>query len=138
MKNAIKLIAVLLLTITVATVALGYQVQTAWASVVEVTDGYFETEVLQADVPVLVDFCATWCGPCRQLEPVLDQISEEYEGKLTVAKLNIEDNPDVSNAYSRIVRSTPTLLLFKDGKVEAEQVGYISKGKLKDLLDRNL
>ncbi|MCR4537840.1 thioredoxin TrxA [Pseudomonas sp. 18.1.10] len=101
-----------------------------------VTDATFEAEVLKAAGPVLVDYWAEWCGPCKMIAPVLDDIASEYEGKLTVAKLNIDDNQETPAKHG--VRGIPTLMLFKDGDVAATKVGALSKSQLKAFLDASL
>lgn len=101
-----------------------------------VTDDTFEDSVLKAGQPVLVDYWAEWCGPCNLIAPVLDEIADDYIGKLTVAKLNIEENPNTPKHYG--VRGIPTLMLFKDGEVEATKVGMVSKPQLAEFLDSNL
>lgn len=103
---------------------------------VHVTDDNFEREVLQSEQPVLVDFWAEWCGPCKMVAPILDQIAEEYQGRLKVAKLNIDENPRTPQHYG--VRGIPTLMLFKNGEVEATKVGALSKSQLKAFLEQNL
>lgn len=95
---------------------------------VKATDASFEQEVLKADVPVLVDFWAEWCGPCRMIGPSLEDISKEMDGKLKVVKLNIDENPQAPSRYN--VRSIPTLLLFKNGQVAATKIGAEPKQKL--------
>ncbi|MBB3173847.1 thioredoxin 1 [Endobacter medicaginis] len=97
---------------------------------VAVTDDTFETDVLKAEGPVLVDFWAEWCGPCRMIAPALDEIGAEFKGKLTVAKVNIDDNPLTPNKYA--VRGIPTMILFKDGKPAATKVGAAPKSQLKE------
>ncbi len=104
--------------------------------IVHVTDDNFEDEVLKSDLPVLLDFWADWCGPCKMIAPILEQIAEQYQGKLRVAKLNIDENPKTPQHYG--VRGIPTLMLFKDGEVEATKVGALSKSQLEAFLDQNL
>jgi thioredoxin 1 len=93
-----------------------------------VTQSSFETDVIGSSQPVLVDFWAEWCGPCRMIAPALEEISTELAGKVTVAKLNIDENPDIAVKYG--VRSIPTLMIFRDGKPAAVQVGANAKGKI--------
>ncbi|SIN70017.1 thioredoxin [Sulfurivirga caldicuralii] len=104
--------------------------------IVNVSDETFESEVLQADQPVLVDFWAEWCGPCKMIAPILDEIAQEYAGKLKIAKLNIDDNPATPPKYG--VRGIPTLMLFNNGEVTATQVGALSKSQLSEFLNSNL
>ena len=99
----------------------------------QVTDDTFELDVLQADGPVLVDFWAEWCGPCKQIAPSLDEISEELDGKMSLAKVNIDENPETPSKYG--VRGIPTLMLFKDGEVTSTKVGALPKGKLKEWVE---
>jgi thioredoxin 1 len=99
---------------------------------VEVTNETFDTQVLQADRPVLVDFWAEWCGPCKQIAPALEQISDELAGKVTVAKVNIEDYPEISGRYA--VRGIPTMILFKDGQMKDVKIGALPKQKILDWL----
>jgi thioredoxin 1 len=94
----------------------------------KVTDQSFETDVLKSSGPVLVDFWAEWCGPCKAIAPALDDLAKDMAGKLTVAKINIDENPGVPTKYG--VRGIPTLMLFKDGKVAAQKVGSLPKSKL--------
>ena len=101
-----------------------------------VTDETFATDVLQASGPVLVDFWAEWCGPCKMIGPALEELSDELGEKVTIVKLNIDDNPDAPGKYG--VRGIPTLILFKDGKPAATQVGTLPKSKLKDWITSNL
>jgi thioredoxin 1 len=101
-----------------------------------VTDETFATEVLQAQQPVLVDYWAEWCGPCKMIAPILDEIAEQYAGRLKVAKLNIDDNQATPASYG--VRGIPTLMLFKNGNIEATQVGAVSKSKLAAFIDSHL
>lgn len=104
--------------------------------VVHVTDDSFETEVLKSNQPVLVDYWAEWCGPCKMIAPVLDQIAGEYADKIKIAKLNIDDNPNTPPRYG--IRGIPTLMLFKDGEVEATKVGAVSKSQLTAFIDSNI
>ncbi|RLJ17903.1 thiol reductase thioredoxin [bacterium endosymbiont of Escarpia laminata] len=104
--------------------------------IVHVTDDSFESDVLQAGKPVLIDYWAEWCGPCKMIAPVLDEIAGEYSDRLIVAKLNIDDNPNTPPRYG--IRGIPTLMLFKDGQVEATKVGAVSKSQLTAFIDSNL
>lgn len=104
--------------------------------IVHVTDDDFENEVLQSSAPVLVDYWAEWCGPCKMIAPVLDEIATEYDGRVKIAKLNIDDNPNTPPRYG--IRGIPTLMLFKDGEVEATKVGAVSKSQLTAFIDSNL
>ena len=106
------------------------------SEIVTVTDASFEDEVLQSDSPVLVDYWAEWCGPCKMIAPVLDEIAKDYSDKLKVCKLNIDENEATAPKYS--VRGIPTLMLFKNGSVEATKVGALSKSQLTAFLDSNL
>ena len=101
-----------------------------------VSDATFDSSVLQASAPVLVDYWAEWCGPCKMIAPILDEIATDYAGKLTVAKLNIDENQQVPAKYG--VRGIPTLMLFKGGEVVATKVGALSKSQLTAFLDANL
>jgi thioredoxin 1 len=105
-------------------------------SIIHVTDANFETEVLKSADPVLVDYWADWCGPCKMLAPVLDEIASEYAGKVKVAKLNIDENPGIPPRYG--IRGIPTLMLFKGGEVEATKIGAVSKSQLTAFIDSNL
>ena len=104
--------------------------------IVHVTDDTFEEEVLNSGAPVLVDYWADWCGPCKMIAPVLDEIADEYEGKLKITKLNIDENPNTPPRYG--IRGIPTLMLFKDGEVEATKVGAVSKSQLTAFIDSNV
>lgn len=104
--------------------------------IVHVTDDTFEEQVLQSDRPVLVDYWAEWCGPCKMIEPMLIELAAEYSEKVTVAKLNIDDNPSIPPRYG--IRGIPTLMLFKGGNVEATKVGAVSKSQLTAFLDSNI
>jgi thioredoxin 1 len=101
-----------------------------------VTDESFEPEVLKSDVPVLVDYWAEWCGPCKAVAPVLDEVAKEYSGKLKIAKLNVDENQEIPKKYG--IRGIPTLMLFKNGNIEATKVGALSKSQLTAFLDSNI
>jgi len=105
-------------------------------NILYVTDDTFESEVLNSDQPVLVDYWAEWCGPCKMIAPILDEIAAEYQGKLKIAKLNIDENPGTPPKYG--IRGIPTLMLFKAGNVEATKVGAVSKSQLTAFIDSNL
>ena len=105
-------------------------------NIVHVTDDSFEQDVLGSDSPVLVDYWAEWCGPCKAIAPILDEIAAEYDGKLRIAKLNIDDNPATPPKYG--IRGIPTLMLFKGGNVEATKVGTVSKSQLAAFIDSNI
>jgi thioredoxin 1 len=102
-------------------------------SIVHVTDASFETDVLQSDLPTLVDFWAPWCGPCKMIAPILDELSIEYAGKIKVCKVDVDSNPESAAKFN--VRGIPTLLVFKNGAVEATKVGALSKGQLTEFVD---
>jgi len=104
--------------------------------IVYLTDDTFEAEVLNSEGPVLVDYWAEWCGPCKMIAPILDEIASEYDGKVKVAKLNIDENPNTPPKYG--IRGIPTLMLFKGGNVEATKVGAVSKSQLTAFIDSNL
>jgi thioredoxin 1 len=101
-----------------------------------VSDQSFETDVLNSSEPVLVDFWAEWCGPCKMIAPALEELADEFKGKLTVAKVNIDENPMTPSKYA--VRGIPTLILFKDGRPAAQQVGAVPKSRLKEWVQGNL
>ena len=103
---------------------------------VPVSDATFETEVLQSSEPVLVDFWAEWCGPCKMIAPALEEIAGEFKGRVRVAKVNIDDNPQSPNTYG--VRGIPTLILFKDGKPAATKVGALPKSALREWVAGNV
>ncbi|KZX84513.1 thiol reductase thioredoxin [Oleiphilus sp. HI0009] len=105
-------------------------------SILNVTDASFEQEVLNSDVPVLVDYWAEWCGPCKMIAPVLEEIAEDYAGKVKICKLNIDENDQTPPKYN--IRGIPTLMLFKNGNVDATKVGALSKSQLTAFVDSNL
>jgi thioredoxin 1 len=105
-------------------------------NIVHITDETFEEDVLKSGQPVLVDYWAEWCGPCKAIAPILREIAEEYAGKLKIAKLNIDENPETPPKYG--IRGIPTLMLFKDGNVEATKVGQLAKSQLSAFIDSNL
>ncbi|WP_199610237.1 thioredoxin TrxA [Flocculibacter collagenilyticus] len=104
--------------------------------IVQLSDDSFDADVLSASTPVLVDFWAEWCGPCKMIAPILDEVATEYDGKVKVAKLNIDQNPGTPPKFG--IRGIPTLLLFKEGNVAATKVGALSKTQLKEFLDENI
>ena len=101
-----------------------------------VTDASFDADVLKSDTPVLVDYWAEWCGPCKAIAPVLDEVAEQYAGKLKIAKVNVDENQDIPKKYG--IRGIPTLMLFKNGNLEAQKVGALSKSQLTAFLDSNI
>ena len=105
-------------------------------SLTHTTDKTFDQDVLKSNKPVLLDFWAEWCGPCKMIGPILAELSEEYSDKIKIVKLNVDENNNTAIQYS--VRSIPTLILFKDGQVEAQHIGAAAKGQLKQFLDTNL
>lgn len=104
--------------------------------IVHTSDNSFDTDVLQSDKPVLLDFWAEWCSPCKMIAPLLTEAADEYADRLAVVKLNIDDNPNTPQKFG--IRSIPTLMLFKDGAVQAQKLGAMSKSQLIDFLDSNL
>ena len=104
--------------------------------IIHTSDDSFEQEVLQSQLPVLVDYWAEWCGPCKMIAPILDEVANEYEGRIKVAKLNIDENQITPPKYG--IRGIPTLMLFKNGNVEATKVGALSKSQLTAFIDSNI
>tara|TARA_R110002049_G_scaffold14246_4_gene60427 strand:- start:819 stop:1145 length:327 start_codon:yes stop_codon:yes gene_type:complete len=102
-------------------------------NIVQISDASFEQDVLKASGPVLVDFWAEWCGPCKMIAPVLEELAQEYDGKLTIAKLNIDSNIETAPKYG--VRGIPTLIIFKDGEVAGTKVGALSRTQLASFID---
>ncbi|HET8597238.1 MAG TPA: thioredoxin TrxA [Castellaniella sp.] len=105
-------------------------------SIKHVSDASFQVDVLQSQVPVLVDYWAEWCGPCKMVAPLLDEAAAKYQGRVTIAKLNVDENPDSAAKYG--IRGIPTLMLFKDGKVATTKVGALSRAQLQAFLDEAL
>ena len=106
------------------------------SEVLHINDADFETAVVQSDIPVLVDFWAPWCGPCKMIAPILDEIAPEFEGKAKIVKINVDDNQFVAGQFG--VRSIPTLLLFKNGQLVATQVGALPKNQLAAFINQHL
>jgi thioredoxin 1 len=104
--------------------------------IIHVTDSDFDQKVLNADGPVLIDYWAEWCGPCKMIAPLITELAEEYEGKLTVAKMDIDSNRQTPMTYN--IRGIPTMMIFKDGQVQATKVGAVSKGMLTSFVDENI
>ena len=104
--------------------------------IVHTSDGTFDADVLQNDKAVLLDFWAEWCGPCKMIAPLLDDIAGKYEDKLAIVKLNVDENPNTAQKFG--IRSIPTLILFKDGAVQAQMMGAMPKSQLEEFLDTNL
>jgi thioredoxin 1 len=104
--------------------------------ITHVTDATFEADVLQSSQPILVDYWAEWCGPCKMIAPILDEVSNTYEGKLKIAKMNVDENRDIPAKFG--IRGIPTLMLFKDGQLAATKVGALSKAQLTAFIDQQL
>ena len=104
--------------------------------IVHVSDSSFEQDVLKSNIPVLLDFWAEWCGPCKMIAPMLDQIAAEYAGKVVVAKMNVDENPRTPMKFS--VRGIPTLILFKNGQLQGQKIGAVRKADVAAFLDSNL
>jgi len=105
-------------------------------NIVHTNDGSFEADVMQSDKPALVDFWAEWCGPCKMIAPLLDEAATEYADRMSVVKLNVDENPNIAQKFG--IRSIPTLILFKDGAVQAQKLGAMSKSQLTEFLESNL
>ncbi|MDT8437744.1 MAG: thioredoxin TrxA [Wenzhouxiangellaceae bacterium] len=105
-------------------------------NVTHVSDNSFEADVINAGKPVLVDYWAEWCGPCKMIDPVLKELAGEYADRIGVAKVNIDENPQITQQFK--IRSIPTLMVFKDGKVQGMKVGAVTKGVLKDFIDQHI
>ncbi|MDH3861385.1 MAG: thioredoxin TrxA [Gammaproteobacteria bacterium] len=104
--------------------------------IVHTSDGTFDADVLQNEKAVLLDFWAEWCGPCKMIAPLLDDVADKYEDKLAIVKLNVDENPNTAQKFG--IRSIPTLILFKDGAVQAQMMGAMPKSQLEEFLDTNL
>ncbi len=105
-------------------------------SIKHVTDASFEADVLQSELPVLVDYWAEWCGPCKMIAPILEEAAAKYQGRVIIAKVNVDENPDSAAKYG--IRGIPTLMLFKDGKVSSTKVGALSRAQLQAFLDDSI
>ncbi|MGH8399170.1 MAG: thioredoxin TrxA [Gammaproteobacteria bacterium] len=104
--------------------------------IVYTTDANFDNDVLKSSLPVLVDYWAEWCGPCKMIGPILDEIATDYKGKITIAKVNVDENAHLTQKYA--IRSIPTLMLFKDGNVQAQKIGALSKSQLTAFIETNI
>jgi thioredoxin 1 len=108
----------------------------ASTAILEVTDANFDQEVLKSDQPVLIDFWAVWCGPCKALSPIVDEVAASYAGKVKVAKMNVDQNPGTPGRYG--IRGIPTLLIFKGGQVKEQIVGYVPKETIEKAIDKHM
>jgi thioredoxin 1 len=104
--------------------------------IVHTTDGSFDADVTNNETPVLIDFWAEWCGPCKMIAPILDEAADEYEGKLSIVKVNVDENPNIAQKFG--IRSIPTLILFKNGAPQAQKLGAMSKSQLAEFIDANI
>ena len=105
-------------------------------NIVHVTDASFEADVISSKIPVLLDFWAAWCGPCKMIAPMLDELSNDYGGRIKICKIDVDDNPTTPNKFN--VRGIPTLIIFKDGNVEATKVGALSKAQLIEFIESSI
>ena len=108
----------------------------ASAAIMELTDANFDQEVLKSEQPVLIDFWAVWCGPCRALAPIVDEVAQSYSGKVKVMKMNVDENPGTPGRYG--IRGIPTLLIFKGGQVKEQIVGYVPKETIEKAIDKHM
>jgi thioredoxin 1 len=105
-------------------------------NIIQTSDNSFEADIIKSEKPVLLDFWAEWCGPCKMIAPLLDEIAEEFKDRITVAKINIDENQNTPQKFA--VRSIPTLMIFKDGNVQAQKMGALSKSQLVEFLESNI